>query len=238
MAVAHTLPARPALILEAAADAPQAALFTGLVDAVQAIVHTLTAPLLGSLADVAGRVPVLSACVFVEAVALLVVGVLHASLPGQLAGYTLAAASDAALVICFAAIADLAIDNDASTRGYALLGAAQGAAVMLGPVLGGLTATSITTAAPLYISGILLIIAIPALVRIPDPRPPGASSVSFWQSARRTAGDNPFVKIRDTLLITNALALLSTAYAVYQFAQAAILSMMYLYSNAAAGWQR
>lgn len=239
-AVALTLSARPALILTASGgNNARATVFKGIVDILEALAGGVAAPILGSLADTHGRVPVVQICAALEAIALALIALSAHSLSGQFVGYLLISISASSSIIFAAAIADLCTEPTQATQAYAHFGGVLGAALLLGPTLGGAIAASISTVAPIWFASFIFVLCIPVfgysvretrVINVID-HPPSLAAVfrsSQWQ--------NPLLAIRSTLFKNHALTLLIVANVLYSMAESAVMTVLFMYANLRVGW--
>lgn len=240
-AVALTISSRPALMLSATGnDTSRAAMFAGSVDAAQALACALTAPILGALSDVHGRVPILQLCAAVEAVALIGVALARRSLPGQFVSYMLIAISGASTVTFAAAIADLCPNPADATRAYAMFGAVLGGTFMVGPLVGGLIAGWFSPAAALIVSAAILAIAAPLFgYFLHETRIPSLSAIESPPSvflSLQSSLESPLPKIRRSLTANRALTLFVAANVLSSLAESGLVSIMFMYVNERVGW--
>ncbi len=236
-AVYLTVPARPAIVLAASSnDAGGAAVFSGFVDSFEAILCFITAPLLGSLGDNVGRIPIFLFCVGVEALTLLLIALYRHSLPGLFAANMLIAISKSAITSLTAAIADISRTAEASTRSFALLGAAENVSITLGPFLGGLIVAVSFYAAPFLIGAGILIVSLPILAKRPESRQVSPTLQSMWLTVQTTRLESPFKKVRLALLETPALTLLTLAFIFESLAEDGTYGVLFYFAKGAVGW--
>lgn len=236
-AVYLTVPARPALILAAAAgDAGGAAIFNGFVDSFQAILCFVTAPLLGSLGDNVGRIPIFLFCVTVEVIILYLIAIFRKSLTGLFISLSLIAISKSSITSLTAAIADIANTRESSTRAFALLGAAENISITLGPFLGGLIVSVSFYAMPFLLGATILLLSLPFLAKLPESRDGSPSLQTLWQTVRSTRLESPLQKVKIALLETRALTLLTVSFVLESLAEDGTYGVIYYYAQGAVGW--
>ena len=239
--VSFSIPSRTALILSAADnDASYAALFNGFSLSVQSLISATTAPVLGSLADSTGRVPVLLFSVMFECIGLFLLAVFSDSLPGQFFCCLLTSISGSAGLTILAAVSDLAKDRRTETRTFARYSATQGIAIALGPFIGGAFAAITFTAAPILVSAVILLSCLLLFAHLPDTAGSDLLSArkSLWFSLQKTRCkvDGPLPTIKRSLSETRALTILAVGLLVESLAVNGLVSITFLYLNTKFGF--
>ena len=110
--------------------------YYGLFISSYALMQFLAAPLLGALADLFGRRPVLFVSLFLAAIDYLIMA-FAPNMKILFIGRVLAGLSGANITVAMAYIADVSTDENRSAN-FGLVGAAFGLGFIIGPVLGGL----------------------------------------------------------------------------------------------------
>lgn len=154
--IIFTDPTSPAFILDGYSRSMQF-LFAGIVTAVFGFMQFIAAPILGELSDVYGRKRLLLLGVGVLAVSQMLFGfgIAIGALWLLLVSRAIAGLAGANISIAQASIADVTEPKDRA-KNFGLIGAAFGIGFILGPLLGGLIAsTAHSASAPFWFAGML-----------------------------------------------------------------------------------
>ena len=163
----------------------------GLILTSFSMTQMLATPLLGRLSDRHGRRPVILLSLAGNALAMLIFALAteRRALPLLFVSRMLAGGTAGNLAACQAAVADVT-DGPARAAGMGRIGSGIGLGMVVGPVLGGLTA-QIDEKAPFYSVALLAAVNFAvAWLRLPESRPPGLRSPG-WPELRLSLVPTP-----------------------------------------------
>lgn len=157
-----TIPARPALILDAVGGSTKhASYITGVVDAMTAAVEIVMNPVLGAVSDVVGRRPILLLSQVGELAALLIIARFHSHVGAYFVAYLLIGLTGVFFMTVSSVLGDISVslgDPEAGARNYGSLGATIGGCFMVGPLLGGLLEDRVYQTASFHAAAVLVLL--------------------------------------------------------------------------------
>jgi MFS transporter, DHA1 family, tetracycline resistance protein len=252
--LAMTVPARPALILDAVGGSTRDASYvTGVVDAMTAGVEIFGNPVLGAVSDVVGRRPVLLLSQVGELAALLIIARFHQFVAGYFVAYLLIGLTGVFFMTVSSVLGDISVatpeDAGAGARNYGALGATIGGCFLVGPGLGGLIEDRLYQTASFHAAAVLVVLSMGWMFFfVPETRTApgsvlegetGGTAEGDWArmvGAVRRAKLNPLPKIRD-IFSNGALQWLAAGIALSSLAQGGLNSIFFLYLNTRLGWR-
>jgi len=236
--VAITFAVRPSLMLTAANnDTKKAAIFSSLVDASNALIAGLTSPLLGTLSDAKGRVPILQMCAAIEAVGLFGITLFRNSLSGQFIFYQLLGFASSSTAMLQAAIADVSLDPEQSHGAFARLNQVTAIAFFIGPVLGGYIASVCSNVVPMLIAAISLGVAAPFFgAFLIETRVVSDQSESGEKTIPRISLRESFRTMSGLMTSNTALKLLIASYLVESLGENGAFGILFMYTNERLQW--
>lgn len=256
-AVSMTIPARPALILDAMGGSTRdASYITGVVDAMTALVEIVTNPVLGAVSDVVGRRPILLVSQLGEFTALLIIARFHRYVGAYFVAYLLIGLTGVFFMTVSSVLGDISVslgDANAGARNYGLLGATCGGCFLVGPAIGGLIEDNVYQTASFHVAAVMVLLSMTwVFFCVPETRVPaigsgvapdatatameGEGGWSQLEQAVRHVKLNPIPKIRE-IFSNEALQWLAAGIAVSSLAQGGLNSIFFLYLNARLGWR-
>ncbi|GAB0492472.1 hypothetical protein MMPV_003735 [Pyropia vietnamensis] len=200
------LPVRPKALLAAVGNNDAAAaITTGALAVLSAVVGVVASPLLGAASDTFGRRPILLATGAGAAVELAVLGSAPSSVLAHVAATVIAAAAGGWAATLSAVVADVAAGTGSETRAYGAAGVAWAVALVVGPAMGGVLEAWAGVAAPFWgaaggVTAVALAVAVwlpetggarSRAAAIPPPRTPTCGIPSGRETPTRLSGATP-----------------------------------------------
>jgi MFS transporter, DHA1 family, tetracycline resistance protein len=223
------IPVVPKLVKEfAGGDTSSAALWSGALTAVYALMQFVCAPILGSLSDKYGRRPVILLSLLGLGLDYLILAVAP-NLFWFFVGRVIAGATAANISAASAYIADVSPPEKRS-QNFGLIGVAFGLGFIVGPALGGVLG-SFGLRVPLYVAaGITLLNVLYGFFVLPESLKPENRREFSWSRA------NPIGALRALTQFPSVLPL-TASIMLTNLAQQALQNTWVLYTDYRFGWQ-
>ena len=208
-------------------DAPQAAVYYGVIISTYATMQFLCAPVLGALSDRYGRRPVILVSLFGLGTDYLIQG-WAPSIGWLFVGRIIAGIMGASITTANAYIADVSTPQTRA-RNYGYVGAAFGLGFIFGPVLGGLLG-GISLRLPFFVSaGLALVNWLYGFFVLPESLALEHRSTVFWRKM------NPLASLR-RLGVYPLVAGLAVAFLFASMAQRGLENVWVLHTGFRYGW--
>ena len=223
------IPSLPSVIMELTGEAESyAAVWSGYLMAVYALLQFFLAPIFGNLSDRYGRRPILLMSLFAFGVDFLLTG-LATSMTWLFIGRAFAGVFGASFATAGAYIGDISDDTNRA-RNFGLIGAAWGGGFTLGPVIGGFVAEWLDPRAPFFVAAALALanVAFGYFV-LPESLPADRRRPFEWVRA------NPFGALKSLAHLPMVAGLLFSVF-LYQVAHDSLPAVWMFYTQHKFGW--
>ena len=203
------IPSLPSVIMELTGEAEShAAVWSGYLMAVYALLQFFLAPIFGNLSDRYGRRPILLMSLFAFGVDFLLTG-LATSMTWLFIGRAFAGVFGASFATAGAYIGDISDDSNRAKH-FGFIGAAWGGGFTLGPVIGGFVAEGFDPRAPFFVAAALALANVAfGYFALPESLPvdrrhlaltlclacfPRANKAPIWSTSPRSSSAAPCVR--------------------------------------------
>ncbi len=205
-----------------------AALWSGYLMAVYALLQFFTAPVFGNLSDRFGRRPILLGSLFAFGVDFLLTG-LARSMTWLFIGRAFAGVFGASFAAAGAYIGDISNDQNRA-KNFGFIGAAWGSGFTLGPVIGGVMAEHLGARAPFFAASALALANVAfGYFALPESLPPERRRKFEWSRA------NPFGALRSLSHLPMIAGLLFAVF-LYQVAHDSLPAVWIFFTELKFGW--
>jgi len=223
------IPSLPSVIMELTGEPEShAAVWSGYLMAIYALLQFFMAPILGNLSDRYGRRPIILFSLFAFGVDFLLTG-MATSMVWLFIGRAFAGVFGASFATAGAYIGDISDDANRA-RNFGFIGAAWGGGFTLGPVIGGFVAEGVDPRAPFFVAAALALanVAFGYFV-LPESLPPERRRKFEWLRA------NPFGALKSLAHLPMVAGLLFAVF-LYQVAHDSLPAVWMFYTQHKFGW--
>jgi DHA1 family tetracycline resistance protein-like MFS transporter len=223
------IPSLPSVIMELTGETEShAAVWSGYLMAVYALLQFFMAPIFGNLSDRFGRRPILLMSLFAFGVDFLLTG-MAMSMTWLFVGRAFAGVFGASFATAGAYIGDIS-DDATRARNFGFIGAAWGGGFTLGPVIGGFVAEAFDPRAPFFAAAALALANVAfGFFVLPESLPVERRRHFDWRRA------NPFGALKSLAHLPMVAGLLFAVF-LYQVAHDSLPAVWMFYTQLKFGW--